>query len=70
MMSLLHKNGLLTVTKPLQMSSGLSSSIMSKIAGAITNLRHFLLNVGQFLYDTFLAAGEDNNAKLIANFSP
>lgn len=47
---------------------GLSSSIMSKIAGAITNLATLPIECNEFLYDTFLAAGEDNNAKLVAEF--
>ena len=48
---------------------GLSSSIMSKIAGTITNLATLPIECNEFLYDTFLAAGEDNNAKLVAEFS-
>ena len=47
---------------------GLSSSIMSKIAGTITNLATLPIECNEFLYDTFLAAGEDNNAKLVAEF--
>jgi len=46
----------------------LNSSVMSKIAGAITNLATLPIECNKFLYDTFLAAGEDNNAKLVAEF--
>ena len=35
---------------------------MSKIAGTITNLATLPIECNEFLYDTFLAAGEDNNA--------
>ena len=47
---------------------GLNSSIVSKIAGAITNLATLPIDGNDFLYDTFLAAGEDNNAKLVAEY--
>ncbi|MCR5051232.1 MAG: aspartate kinase [Streptococcus sp.] len=47
---------------------GLNSSIVSKIAGAITNLATLPIDENDFLYDTFLAAGEDNNAKLVAEY--
>lgn len=45
----------------------LKSSVIDEIADNIHNLAHLdLENV--FTYDTFLAAGENNNAKLIADF--
>ncbi len=47
---------------------GLSSSVMSKVTEAITSLSTLPIEGNEFLYDTFLAAGEDNNAKLIADY--
>ncbi|MGT2930589.1 aspartate kinase [Streptococcus dentasini] len=47
---------------------GLSHSILDKIAAAITELATLPIEGNDFLYDTFLAAGEDNNAKLIAAY--
>ncbi|MBM7643417.1 aspartate kinase [Streptococcus loxodontisalivarius] len=47
---------------------GLTSNVIEKIAAAITELATLPIDGNDFLYDTFLAAGEDNNAKLIAEF--
>lgn len=47
---------------------GLNTTIMAKISDAITTLATLPIEGNDFLYDTFLAAGEDNNAKLIAEY--
>ncbi|MGT2743202.1 aspartate kinase [Streptococcus plurextorum] len=47
---------------------GLSHRILEKIADAIKQLATLPIEGNDFLYDTFLAAGEDNNAKLIAEY--
>lgn len=47
---------------------GLDSSILETISTAITGLASLPIEGNEFLYDTFLAAGEDNNAKLIAKY--
>lgn len=47
---------------------GLNPQILENIAVAITNLAQEPIEDNDFLYDTFLAAGEDNNAKLIAAY--
>ncbi|MFA9467243.1 aspartate kinase [Streptococcus sp. E24BD] len=47
---------------------GLSNKILDDIALAIASLATLPKEGNEFLYDTFLAAGEDNNAKLIAYF--
>ena len=44
---------------------GLSPAIMTKISTAIKQLATLPIEDNAFLYDTFLAAGEDNNAKLV-----
>lgn len=46
----------------------LGSTIMKKISDAIKHLANEPIEGNDFLYDTFLAAGEDNNAKLIAEY--
>ncbi|MGV3127308.1 aspartate kinase [Streptococcus orisratti] len=46
----------------------LGSIIMKKISDAIKHLASEPIEGNDFLYDTFLAAGEDNNAKLIAEY--
>lgn len=46
----------------------LGSTIMKKISDAIKHLASEPIEGNDFLYDTFLAAGEDNNAKLIAEY--
>ncbi|AND79873.1 aspartate kinase [Streptococcus pantholopis] len=46
----------------------LDYSILEKISESITKLATLPIEGNPFLYDTFLAAGEDNNAKLIAAF--
>lgn len=47
---------------------GLSTTILQTITEAIEELATLPIKDNDFLYDTFLAAGEDNNAKLIAAF--
>ncbi|MGT2828726.1 aspartate kinase [Streptococcus hillyeri] len=47
---------------------GLRPAILEEIAGAIKDLATLPKEDNAFLYDTFLAAGEDNNAKLIAEY--
>ena len=47
---------------------GFKSKEMVKIAKAITDLATLPIEDNDFLHDTFLAAGEDNNAKLIAEY--
>lgn len=47
---------------------GLPQEVLSPIAEAITNLASQPKDNNPFLYDSFLAAGEDNNAKLIAAY--
>ncbi|WP_162011735.1 aspartate kinase [Streptococcus sp. S784/96/1] len=46
----------------------LPSTILDEISTAIKHLATFPKENNDFLYDTFLAAGEDNNAKLIAEY--
>lgn len=46
----------------------LGSKILSKISDSIKKLATEPIEDNDFLYDTFLAAGEDNNAKLIAEY--
>ena len=47
---------------------GLGQNILEKITKAIVDLANLPIEDNDFLYDTFLAAGEDNNAKLIAEY--
>ena len=47
---------------------GFKSTEMAKIAKSINDLATLPIEDNEFLYDTFLAAGEDNNAKLIAEY--
>lgn len=47
---------------------GFVSKSMTKIAKSIRDLATLPIDDNDFLYDTFLAAGEDNNAKLIAEY--
>lgn len=47
---------------------GFVSKSMTKIATSIRELATLPIEDNKFLYDTFLAAGEDNNAKLIAEY--
>lgn len=47
---------------------GFVSRSMTKIATSIRELATLPIEDNEFLYDTFLAAGEDNNAKLIAEY--
>ncbi|MDR1606584.1 MAG: aspartate kinase [Streptococcaceae bacterium] len=47
---------------------GVTGTVMSDIAADITALADLTIEGNQFLYDTFLAAGENNNAKLIAAY--
>lgn len=47
---------------------GLTDKVMAKIATAIKDLAQLPKEKNPFLYDSFLAAGEDNNAKLIAAY--
>ena len=47
---------------------GFKSTEMAKIAKSINDLATLPIEDNDFLYDTFLAAGEDNNAKLIAEY--
>lgn len=47
---------------------GFSASCMKRIADNIMALATLPIESNPFLYDAFLAAGEDNNAKLIAEY--
>lgn len=47
---------------------GLKSAIIEKISKSIISLATLPIENNKFLYDTFLAAGENNNAKLIAAY--
>lgn len=47
---------------------GLKPQIIERIAASITALAELPIDNNPFLYDSFLAAGEDNNAKLIAAY--
>lgn len=47
---------------------GFTAKSMEKIASSIRSLATLPIENNDFLYDTFLAAGEDNNAKLIAEY--
>lgn len=46
----------------------LGSTIAEEITRSIEQLASLPIENNQFLYDCFLAAGEDNNAKLVATF--
>lgn len=46
----------------------LGTKILEKISTAIIELASLPIEHNDFLYDAFLAAGEDNNAKLIAEY--
>ncbi|HFU4464282.1 TPA: aspartate kinase [Streptococcus suis] len=47
---------------------GFTAKSMKKIAESIKSLASLPIENNDFLYDAFLAAGEDNNAKLIAEY--
>ena len=47
---------------------GFSANSMKKIPENIISLATLPIDDNEFLYDTFLSAGEDNNAKLIAEY--
>lgn len=47
---------------------GMSDDILASISHSINQLAELPKNDNPFLYDAFLAAGEDNNAKLIAAY--
>ncbi|MGQ7408995.1 aspartate kinase [Streptococcus suis] len=47
---------------------GFTAKSMAKIADSIKALATLPIENNEFLYDAFLAAGEDNNAKLIAEY--
>lgn len=47
---------------------GFTAKSMAKIADSIKDLATLPVENNEFLYDAFLAAGEDNNAKLIAEY--
>ncbi|HEM6145294.1 aspartate kinase [Streptococcus suis] len=47
---------------------GFTANSMKKIADSIISLASLPIDDNEFLYDAFLAAGEDNNAKLIAEY--
>ena len=47
---------------------GLKPKVLEKISKSITSLATLPIEDNVFLYDTFLAAGENNNAKLIAAY--
>ncbi|KXT84881.1 Aspartokinase [Streptococcus sp. DD11] len=47
---------------------GLKASVLERISKNILSLASLPIDDNEFLYDSFLAAGEDNNARLIAAF--
>ncbi|MGZ7226646.1 amino acid kinase family protein, partial [Streptococcus pyogenes] len=47
---------------------GFDAKSIAKIAKSIRELASLPIEDNDFLYDAFLAAGEDNNAKLIAEY--
>jgi len=47
---------------------GLKPAVLEKISKSIRALATLPIEENEFLYDTFLAAGENNNAKLIAAY--
>lgn len=47
---------------------GLKPAVLEKISKSIHTLATLPIEENEFLYDTFLAAGENNNAKLIAAY--
>ncbi len=47
---------------------GLDHAVLDRISASIMQLATLPIEGNRFLYDTFLAAGEDNNAKLVAAF--
>lgn len=53
-----------TIIESLELSQKLLDTIINNIKG----LAHLPIENNPFLYDAFLASGEDNNAKLIAEY--
>ena len=47
---------------------GLKPAVLERISKSIRTLATLPIENNEFLYDTFLAAGENNNAKLIAAY--
>lgn len=64
----LEQNWIINRYKSMIEELGLSDSILTPIAQAVTDLTKLPIKGNAFLYDTFLAAGEDNNAKLITAY--
>ena len=67
-MSHKHNSGLLNVIVPLQKNWVSKDSIIQEIAEDIYDLTNLPKKGNPFTYDAFLAAGENNNAKLIAAY--
>lgn len=63
-----NQNWIIQRYREMAESLGLKPRITEKIAAAITSLAELPNENNPFLYDTFLAAGEDNNAKLVAAY--
>ena len=63
-----HQNWIIQRYQDMVNDLGLKPAIMEKIAASITKLATLPIEGNDFLYDAFLAAGENNNAKLIAAY--
>ena len=63
-----HQNWIINRYAQMIKELELKNSVLEKITKSILNLATLPIDNNPFLYDTFLAAGENNNAKLIAAF--
>lgn len=63
-----HQEWIINRYKDIISELNLPLGILEDISDAIKSLATLPIKENPFLYDTFLAAGEDNNAKLIAHF--
>ena len=63
-----HQNWIINRYAQMIKELELKKSVLEKITKSILNLATLPIDNNPFLYDTFLAAGENNNAKLIAAF--
>lgn len=63
-----HQEWIINRYKDIVTELNLKEAVLNDIAEAIQDLATLPIKGNDFLYDTFLAAGEDNNAKLIAQY--
>lgn len=63
-----HQNWIIQRYGDMVAELGLKSAVLDRIAKNIRLLASLPIEDNRFLYDTFLAAGENNNAKLVAAY--